>query len=145
MSATQKDYSILGKFGFEVPPIGIKFLARPPNNIPRLAENMTLCEMFRHAQQGNVFYAAREQHTCDAGKYILGQSDLAGPYINGEFGAGLGVFDSPRSGSRLYLNIRTIPRGAVSYVALAPWDKLPFDPDVLLIIASTSQAEIIMR
>jgi uncharacterized protein (DUF169 family) len=33
----------------------------------------------------------------------------------------------------------------VNYVALSPLNKLPFDPDVLVILAKTSQTEILLR
>jgi uncharacterized protein (DUF169 family) len=145
MSLVKTDFSILEKFNFEIPPVGVKFAVKPPAKIARIGENLTLCEMLRHAQKGNVFYAGAESHTCDAGLYILGQADLAEPYINGEFGAGLGVFDSPRSAGRLYLHVMTIGKGVVKYVVFSPLDKLTFDPDVLLILASTGQAEIILR
>jgi uncharacterized protein (DUF169 family) len=38
-----------------------------------------------------------------------------------------------------------MPRGTVNYVVLATLDKLTFEPDVLIIMAKPSQAEIILR
>ena len=145
MSLNKKDFAILDKFGFEIPPIGIKFLPKRPDMVDRLNENMTLCEMLKKAQEGNAFYADAENHTCDAGLYVLGQADVSEPYINGEYGTGLEVFDSPRSASRLYLHISTIDKGVVNYVAFSSLDKLTFEPDVLVITANTGQAEILLR
>jgi hypothetical protein len=44
MSHTIKDLAILDKFDFEVPPVGVKFSARPPDRIKRLDENLAFCE-----------------------------------------------------------------------------------------------------
>ena len=145
MSLNKKDFAILDKFGFEIPPIGIKFLPKRPDMVDRLNENKTLCEMLKKAQEGNAFYADAENHTCDAGLYVLGQADVSEPYINGEYGTWLQVFESPRSGSRLYQHIYKIDKGVVHYVTLSPLDKLTFDPDILIITANTSQAEILLR
>jgi uncharacterized protein (DUF169 family) len=139
------DFSILDKFGFELPPVGIKFTVKLPEGIPRITKKMTLCQMIKWAQEGNAFYPELEDHTCDAALYVMGMKDVEIPYINGEYGTGLGVYDSPRSASRLYQHIYKIDRGTVNYVSFAPLAKLTFDPDVLLITADTTQAEIILR
>jgi uncharacterized protein (DUF169 family) len=145
MILTKKDLAILDKFEFEVPPVGIKFLAKRPDLVERLDENMALCEMLKKAQEGNVFYADKENHTCDAGPYVLGQADAPEPFISGEFGAGLRIFEDARSASRLYHYIPRIGKGVVNYVAFSPLSKLPFDPDVLIILSKTSQTEILLR
>jgi uncharacterized protein (DUF169 family) len=145
MSLTKKDLAILDKFDFDVQPVGVKFLAKRPENMGRLDENMTLCEMLKRAQEGNVFYSDKENHTCDAGLYVLGQADAPEPYVNGEFGAGLKIFEEARSASRLYQYIPRIGKGVVNYVAFSPLDRLSFDPDVLIILSKTNQTEILLR
>ena len=145
MILTKKDLAILDKFEFDVQPVGVKFLAKRPDRVERLDENMALCEMLKKAQEGNVFYADKENHTCDAGPYVLGQADAPEPFISGEFGAGLRIFEDARSASRLYQYIPRIGKGVVNYVAFSPLNKLPFDPDVLIILAKTSQTEILLR
>ncbi len=139
------DLSILNKFCFEAQPVGVKFLAGRPGMLERLGEKMALCEMLKRAQEGNAFYADKENHACDAGVYVLGQADAPEPYVSGEFGAGLRIFEEPRSASRLYQYIPRIGKGVVNYVAFSPLDKLSFDPDVLIILAKTSQTEILLR
>ena len=145
MTLTKKDLAILDKFEFEVQPVGVKFFATRPDKVERLIENMALCEMLKKAQEGNVFYADKENHTCDAGPYVLGQAEAPEPFISGRFGSGLKIFEGPRSASRLYQYIPRILRGAVHSVAFSPLGKLPFEPDVLIILAKTNQTEIILR
>ncbi len=145
MTLTKKDLAILDKFAFDVPPVGVKFLAKRPDKVERLDEKMALCEMLKRAQKGNAFFADAENHTCEAGLYILGQADAPGPFISGAFGAGLKIFEEPRSAGRLYHYIPKIGRGVVNYIAFSPLDKLPFEPDVLIILAKTNQTEILLR
>jgi len=145
MTLTKNDLAILDKFEFDVPPVGVKFMVKRPDGIERLNENMALCEMLKRAQEGNVFFVDKENHTCEAGLYVLGQADAPEPFISGEFGAGLRIFEEPRSASRLYHYIPRIGKGVVNYIAFSPLDKLPFEPDVLIILAKTSQTEILLR
>jgi uncharacterized protein (DUF169 family) len=145
MTLTKEDLSILDKFVFDVPPVGVKFSAKRPDKAERLAEKMALCEMLKKAQEGNAFFADAENHACEAGLYVLGQADAPEPYVSGEFGAGLRIFEEPRSASRLYHYIPRIAKGVVNYVAFSPLDTLSFDPDILIILAKTGQTEILLR
>jgi uncharacterized protein (DUF169 family) len=145
MTLTKKELAILGKFEFDVQPVGVKFSVKRPDTVERLGEKMTLCEMLKRAQEGDAFYADIENHTCEAGLYVLGQADAPEPFISGEYGAGLKLFEAPRSASRLYLGLPRIGKDVVSYVAFSPLDKLPFDPDLLIILANINQAEILLR
>jgi uncharacterized protein (DUF169 family) len=145
MSLTKKDFAILEKFKFDIQPVGVKFSAKQPDRFERLDDKMALCEMLKKAQEGNAFYVDKENHACDAGLYVLGQADAPQPYISGEFGAKLRIFEDPRSASRLYQYIPRIGKGRVHFIAFSPLNKLLFDPDVLIILAETIQTEILLR
>lgn len=144
MSLVKEDLAILERFAFDVQPVGVKFLVKKPD-MNRLGEQLTFCEMLKRAQQGDAFYAGADNHKCGAGLYVLGQEDVPEPFINGEYGAGLGIYDGTRSASRLYLHIPTINKGVVNYVAFSPLDKLDFQPDLLIMLSKTDQTEIILR
>ena len=145
MILTQEELAILDKFDFDVPPVGLKFFAQKPDMVERLDATMALCEMLKKAQEGNAFFADAKNHTCEAGLYVLGQADAPGPFISGAFGAGLKIFEEPRSAGRLYHYIPKIGKNVVNYVAFSPLDRLSFDPDVLIILAKTNQTEILLR
>jgi len=145
MILTKEDFSILDKFAFDVPPVAVKFSAKRPAKVERSADKMAFCEMLKKAQQGNAFFVDAENHACEAGLYVLGQADSPEPFISGEFGAGLRIFEEPRSASRLYLHIPKLGRGVIHYVAFSPLDKLSFDPDLLILLANTDQTEILLR
>ena len=108
------------KLDLETPPVGVKYSTKPPDEIAQLGGTMRLCEMLRHAQEGNAFYAAPENHLCGAAAYALGK-DLPPVYTSGEYGAGLEIFDSARTASRLYDHIpRLETRRDINYVTLSP-------------------------
>jgi uncharacterized protein (DUF169 family) len=145
MILTEEYVAILDKFDFEVPPVGVKFLSKRPDMVERLEEKMALCEMLKKAQGGSAFFADAANHACEAGLYVLGQADIGEPFANGDFGAGLKIFEEPRSASRLYLHIPKIGGGIVNYIAFSPLDQLQFEPDLLILLASIRQTEIILR
>jgi uncharacterized protein (DUF169 family) len=143
---SQDDLALLNKLDFRIQPVAFKYFTRKPNDLNRLTDSITLCEMLKKAQGGDVFYADRKNHSCDAGLYTLGQLDsIDEPYINGEFGAGHKLFDAPRSASRLYLYTPTIAKGVVKYIGFSPLDKLSFEPDLLILLTQANQTEILLR
>ena len=145
MVLNRKDLAILDQFDFDVQPVGVKFLTRRPDLIERLDENMTLCEMLKKAQGGNTFFAEKETHTCEAGLYVLGQAEAPKPFLSGEFGAGLRIFEEPRSAAKLYEYVPRIGKSLVNFILFSSLNKISFDPDVLIILAKTSQTEILLR
>lgn len=133
------------KLELEVMPVGVKYSTTEPDNIPRLDSTIPLCEMLQYSQKGNIFCAAPENHLCGAALYTLGK-DLPPIYTSGEYGVGLEVFESPRSGSRLYDHIpRMEARRNINFVSLSPLDKLSFDPDLLIFMTKEEQTEILLR
>jgi uncharacterized protein (DUF169 family) len=145
MIFTEKEREVFDRFKFDIPPVGIKFLPRSPEGISPLDEKLAFCEMLKKAQDGTTFFTDAKVHACEAGLYVLGQAEAPGPYISGEFGAGLKIFEEPRSAARLYHTIPRIHPGVVNYVAFSPLNRLAFDPDVLIILARTDQTEILLR
>lgn len=142
---SKKEISILEKFHFPLPPVGVKFTADRPAGLERLGEKMALCEMLKKAQHGDAFFADQDSHTCEAGLHVLGQAEASGPFVSGQFGAGLRIFDGPRAASRLYRYLPRIGQGVANYVAFSRLNQLSFDPDVLIIVAETGQTEILLR
>jgi uncharacterized protein (DUF169 family) len=145
MTVTKQDFAVLDGFDFDVPPVAVKFSALRPGQVDRLGEKLAFCEMLKRAQEGKAFYADAENHTCEAGLYVLGQADAPEPFISGRFGAGLKIFEEPRAAGRLYHYISKIARGVVNYVAFSPLDELPFEPDVVILLANAGQTEILLR
>jgi len=149
MRPLQTDLSIYKKFNFERPPIGIKFLYHKPEGIEQLDKSLALCEMIREAhQRGTPFYMSKENENC-FGIIPLGMGfpiESITNYAEGGYvGPKFEIYQEPRANRRIYDYIPTLAKGTVNYVAFSPLDKLTFDPDVLILTATISQAEIVLR
>ena len=144
MSSTQQDLSIFNKFNFERKPVGVKFLPNKPDGIERLDKILDFCEMLKEAQEGSPFYVTKENFTC-IGPLILGMVEHEPIFESGQVGPKLEIFKETRANRRLYDVLPRITKGAINYVAFSPLDKLSFDPDILIMMANTSQAEILLR
>ena len=145
MRPLQTDLSIFNKFRFEKPPVGVKFLYFKPEGIQQLDKKLAFCEMIKEAQQrGSAFYFAKENEDC-FGKVPLGMEEMPSWGEGGELGPRLEIFQEPRANTRLYQYLPKFPEGTVNYVALSSLDKLTFEPDLLILMAVPSQAEIVLR
>jgi uncharacterized protein (DUF169 family) len=144
MSPYPKELSVLEKFDFERTPVGIKFTSILPKGLKRPDKIMDFCEMLVEAQQGNAFYVTEEDFTC-IGPLLLGMKDDDPVFESGRVGPKLGAFKDDRANRRIYQYMPKLPLNSIKYVAFAPIDKMVFEPDLLIIMASVSQAEIFIR
>jgi len=64
---------------------------------------------------------------------------------SGRLGPRLKIFKNPVANRRTLLSFPRLQENTVKYVLFSPFDKLSFDPDILLITARPRQAEIILR
>lgn len=148
MSISNPDFSPLKKLDLTEPAIGVKFDYFRPEGIPMLdmSENLSLCEMFRKSQRENTaFYFSHENNETCVGKKILGMADMDGLTCSGQIGKPLGVFNETRANAHFYQFTPRMDRGSVNYVSFAPVEQMNFNPDVLIISARPSVAEIVMR
>jgi uncharacterized protein (DUF169 family) len=100
--------------------------------------------MLKKAQDGNAFYADKNNTTC--GAFVLGMADHSKLILSGEFASAIKVFEEPRSGSRLYPQLPSMEKGLVNYVSLSPLTDVKFSPDVLIIFTNnTFQTQILLR
>jgi len=144
MSSIQQDLSIFNKFKFERKPVGVKFLPTKPDGIKRLDKILDFCEMLIEAQNGSTFYVAKENFTC-IGPLILGMVDSDPIFESGRVGPKLEIFKDAHANRGIYRFIPKLAKDIANYVAFSPLDKLSFEPDVLIVTADPSQAEIILR
>lgn len=145
MRPLKSDLSIYDKFKFEKPPVAVKFLEHKPKGFARLDKQLSFCEMLKEAQQrGTPFYFDKDNETC-LGSAVLGMEDLPVFAEGGQIGIQLEIFQEPRANSNLYQQLPKMPRGICNYVVFSTLDKLTFEPDLLILTASTSQAEIVLR
>jgi uncharacterized protein (DUF169 family) len=139
------DLSVFKRFGFKYSPIGVKFALKKPDPIPPIKRKAAFCEMIKIAQEGESFYAAKDDHECKAALIPLGVSDPDPVFSSGQIGPKLGVYDDARANRKIYENMYKVEKNTVKYVIFAPLDKLSFSPDLLIVTGSPYQVEIILR
>ena len=144
MNSIQQSLSVFNKFNFERPPVGVKFLPTKPDGIKGLNKILDFCEMLVEAQNGSSFYATKEDFTC-IGPLLLGMVEGDPIFQSGQVGPKLEVFKEARANRRIYRYIPKLEKDTVNYVAFSPLDQLSFEPDVLIVTANPSQAEILLR
>jgi uncharacterized protein (DUF169 family) len=143
MNSLTRDYSIFNKFNFERKPVGVKYSIQKPDGIEQLDKSLGLCELFKEAQTRRPFYATKENIQC--GDIIVGMGEFPPVMYSGQLGQHFSMFKNPGANRRVYDYIPTLPKDSVKYISYAPIDQMSFDPDILIITANTSQAEIILR
>jgi len=144
VSVKKPDLSVFERFDFERPPVGLSFSRRKPEGLEPLGRKIALCETLALAHEGRAFYYTAEDEIC-AGSLPLGNADIEPPFASGELGPLLEVFGTERANRRIYQVLPKLDKDTARYVSFAPLDKLSFDPDVLVVTATPSQAEIILR
>ena len=143
MSSKLQDYSIFEKFNFERKPVGVKYSLKKPDGINQLDKSLGLCEMFKEGQNSKPFYAAKENVQC--GEHVLGMEDFPPVMYSGQLGPMFAMFKNPGANRKIYDYVPILPKDSVKYITCSSIDQMSFDPDLLIITANTTQAEIILR
>lgn len=145
MEPPQTDLAILNKLNFERPPVGVKFLFFKPDGMKQLDKKMPICAMISEAQVSeDAFFMTKDNENC-FGAVALGMVETPPFAEAGQIGVELSIFKEARANSRIYTYLPKIHRGIVNYVAFARLDKLTFDPDLLILMATVEQAEVVFR
>ena len=145
MRPLTQDLSIFNKFSFKNPPVGVEFLFFRPEGIEQLDKSLAACEMIKEVQQkGTPFYFTVENELC-FGKVPLGWEDMPPWGEGGQLGLKFEIFQEARANARIYQYLPKFPRNTVNYIALSTLNKLTFEPDLLILTATPSQAEIVLR
>jgi uncharacterized protein (DUF169 family) len=144
MANNQRDFSVLEKFNLERKPVGIKFLPTRPENIRHLDKPLNFCEMVKEAHTGDPFYVTKGDFHC-VEPMLLGMEDPEPVLVSGLFGATDKLFKEARACRAIYHYLPRMLKGSVHSVAFSPVDQLPFDPDVLVMVATISQAQTLLR
>jgi len=141
----QLDYSSLQALGLEYPVVAVKFSTTEPTDMPRLSKRCALCAMLKEAQDGEAFYASKDEQGCAAGSYALGQIGHDPVMESGRIGPAIGVYETPEANQRIYTDMIRFAEGAAPYTLFGRPDEISFQPDLLIITATPFQAEVIMR
>ena len=145
MRPLTQDLSIFHELNLENPPVGIKYEFHKPEGIEQIDKSLAFCEMIKEAhERGAPFYFTKDDETC-FGTIGLGMMEAPPILESGALGVKFEIFQDARANSHLYQFLPKFEKGTVNYVALSALDNLKFDPDLLVLMATPSQTEIVLR
>jgi uncharacterized protein (DUF169 family) len=121
-------------------PVAFRFATKKediPAGMQELDKTIRHCSMIGLARkEGQIFYSTAVKHECNGGAWALGLREITDSLKTGDFYFKLGKFESSASCKRTIdrvPHLQTLETYATLY---APLEKTPFDPQVVLIIAS---------
>ena len=121
-------------------PVAFRFATKKediPAGMQELDKTIRHCSMVGLARkEGRIFYSTAVKHECNGGAWALGLREITESLRTGDFYFKLGKFESSAACKRTIdrvLHLQTLETYATLY---APLEKTPFDPQVVLIVAS---------
>ena len=145
MIIDDKKKELLAKLELENEPVALKYVYAQPVGIDRYKGTGAFCELVAAAAQAPApFYTDKDNDTC-VGKVALGMVEPNGFAASGVTGPDIDMFGTEAPNSRIYEQMVRLQRGAHNYVIMAPISQCDFEPDIIVMVAPTEKAEIILR
>ena len=121
-------------------PVAFRFATKKeeiPEGMQKLDKTIRHCSMIGLARkEGKIFYALADNHECNGGAWSLGLREITETLKNGDFYYKLGKFESSAACKRTIDRVAHLNPGDTYATLYAPLEKTPFDPQVVLIVAT---------
>jgi uncharacterized protein (DUF169 family) len=121
-------------------PVAFRFVTKKediPAGMPKLEKTIRHCTMIGLARnEGKIFYSLSENHECNGGAWSLGLREITESLKNGDFYYKLGKFESSAACKRTIDRVAHLETGSTYATLYAPLENTPFDPQVVIIVAS---------
>ena len=145
----ERERGIFEKLNLPYSAVAVKFCRNRPEGYEQAEDKDFLCCFLKKCQdEDRPFYISIDNEDC-MGKVVLGMMGLdsthgsnhAAGYMGKEFGA----FRTPGANAKLYYEAPIIKRGVINFVVFCPVSKCTFSPDLVICIADTVQAQLLLR
>ncbi|MBQ8264800.1 MAG: DUF169 domain-containing protein [Oscillospiraceae bacterium] len=141
-SASKKAFAELG---CTYRPVALKFCYSRPEGIPHEEKVLSFCQFVKLCQDsGESFYIDKDNDNC-FGRMVLGMMPKQPFTASGQAGMDFGIYRTPAPNARIHNTIPTLIEGSVNFVIFSPVESCDFDPDIVIVVADTEQADIVMR
>jgi uncharacterized protein (DUF169 family) len=121
-------------------PVAFRFATKKeeiPEGMQKLDKTIRHCSMIGLARnEGKIFYSLADNHECNGGAWSLGLRPITDTLKSGDFYYKLGKFESSAACKRTIDRVAHLGTGETYATLYAPLEKTPFDPQVVLIVAS---------
>ncbi len=147
MAETACDYAAIAEtlktyLGLDGSPVAFRFAHTKeeiPEGMEEAPETLRHCRMIAIARhEGKVFFAPSEKHLCNGGAWSLGLRPLTESLKTGDFYDKVGKFGSRAACRRTIDRIPHLSPGETYATMYAPLEATPFDPEIVLIVTSSS-------
>lgn len=141
-SASKKAFAELG---CTYQPIALKFCFARPEGIAQAEEILSFCQFLKLCQdKGESFYIDVDNDNCH-GRLALGMLPKQPFAASGQAGMDFGIYRTQAPNARIHNEMPTLVQGSVNFVIFCPLARCDFDPDLIIVVADTEQADIVMR
>jgi len=121
-------------------PVAFRFATKKeeiPAGMEAFDKTVRHCSMIGLARkEGRIFYSTSEKHECNGGAWSLGLREITESLKTGDFYYKLGKFESSAACKRTIDRVAHLNAGDTYATLYAPLEKTPFDPQVVLIVAT---------
>ena len=135
----------LRKLDLEYCPVAVKFCFNRPKGYNLLETDKPVCHHLKNVQEtGETYYIEVAKEGC-MGKFVFGAEPIEEFAESGAVGFQHGIFRQQACNARLYYDIEFFKPGTCNFVIFGPAAEVDFDPDLIVFVAPTDKADIIMR
>ncbi len=121
-------------------PVAFRFATKKediPAGMEAFDKTVRHCSMIGLARkEGRIFYSTSEKHECNGGAWSLGLREITESLKTGDFYYKLGKFESSAACKRTIDRVAHLHPGDTYATMYAPLEKTPFDPQVVVIVAT---------
>ena len=135
---------VFAKLELPYPAVAMKYSFDKPEGYEQSEKTMALCSFVKEAQSGRKFYTTIDNDDC-MGKMMLGMIDIPRLEGSGRAGYDFEVFRSPAANARLYHMLPRLTRGSCNYVTFAPMADCDFNPDLIICVCNSREADLLLR
>jgi uncharacterized protein (DUF169 family) len=136
---------LFGNLRLEYSPVAVKYSAVRPAEVSLTDTKLSLCQFISEAQKKNKVFCVDLEHEDCMGKNVLGMAPFPALGASGQAGYDFGVYKTQAANARLYQMIPSMLPGTINYITFAPVALCEFDPDLIIFVADTKCADILMR
>ena len=142
---SQQQKEMFAKLNMPYEAVAVKFLRNRPAGYEPAEGKGLFCAFLKRAQEEHrAFYITVDNEDC-MGKVVMGMKELETNHGSGQVGCEMGMFRTPAANARLYYEAPMMKRGTVNYVIFCPVSLCEFSPDLVVCVADTESAHLILR
>ena len=126
-------------------PVALKLIRtnEKPEGFKEPEKPIRYCISVYKASEGEMLILPKEKHACLTGANVLGLTELPSNIRSGEAPYRHGLFKSIDVARRAMSEIPRVNIPAVTATLVAPLERMPLNPDVVLLICNPKQAMLI--